>query len=78
MVPSSVVAVQLRLSERAFSYLSLVINTSHLTFPTSWFDFCFLFLGWRVQGRLPGKSDEIGLQVEAAVSGCGETSIYYS
>ncbi|KAL7795911.1 hypothetical protein V8C37DRAFT_373888 [Trichoderma ceciliae] len=45
VVPSSVVAVQLRLSERAFSYLSLVINTTHHTFQRLGSIFCFLFLG---------------------------------
>lgn len=59
---SSVVAVQLRLSERAFSYLSLVINIAHPTFQLVGSQFCFLFLGHCIEGQLLGKS--MRLEVE--------------
>ncbi|KAL7784399.1 hypothetical protein V8C43DRAFT_162913 [Trichoderma afarasin] len=39
-----------------FSFLSLVINTTHHTFYFSIRFFCFLFLGRRVEGQLLGKS----------------------
>lgn len=61
---SSVVAVQLRLSERAFSYLSLVINIAHPAFQLLGSQFCFLFLGRCIEGQLLGKS--MRLEVEEA------------
>jgi hypothetical protein len=59
---SSVVAVQLRLSQRAFSYLPLVINFVHPTFQLFGSQFCFLFSGRCIEGQLLGKS--MGLEVE--------------
>jgi hypothetical protein len=61
---SSVVAVQLRLSQWAFSYLSLVINIAHPTFQLLGSQFCFHISSRCIEGQLLGKS--MRLEVEEA------------
>lgn len=59
---SSVVAVQLRLSQWAFSYLSLVINIAHPTFQLLGSQFCFHISDRCIEGQLLGKSMRLAVE----------------